>query len=168
MGGEFRGADLYPLIGWHHRDVTKPPTPEKLAGQLDRLELAQRSVGEVEPPRRLEWAAYRVILAAAGIDPDTLEWDGQRYDADDVRERLVEPLSHVWGYLHTQLPGFPPLHQTRWSPMFTLGNCLRQLFGLDHRLTSHHTGRYAPRLPALELRRQLLAKRRDHATQKDQ
>lgn len=122
---------------------------------------------DVEPARRLEWAAYQIILSAASIDPVTLEWTGQRYRVDDVRKRLIEPLSHAWDHLHANLPGFPPFHQTRWSPVFALGNALRQLFGLSHHLTSHHTGRYAPKRKALELRRELLAKRRDNATQKD-
>lgn len=163
-----RPLKLSPLAGWHHQVMTKPPTKAQIEAQLDRLELAGRAVVDVEPARRLEWAAYQLILSAASIDPVTLEWNGQRYCADDVRVRLIEPLGHAWGHLHAVLPGFPPFHQTRWSPMFALGNALRQLFGLSHHLTSHHTGRYAPKLKALELRCNLLAQRRAHATQTEQ
>lgn len=163
MGGKAL-VELSPQTSRHHWVMTKPTTPETLEAQLARLELAGRSVGDIIPQRRLEWAAYQMVLAAAGIDPVTLEWNGQTYDQTDVEERLVEPLSHAWDHLHANLSGFPPLYQAEWSPMFALGNTLRRSFGISHRQTSHHTGRYAPKMQALALRRDLLVKRRAYAT----
>lgn len=145
-----------------------PKRPSTIEAQLDRLEFAQRSVDEVEPSRRVEWAVYQVILTAAGIDPVTLEWNGQRYRADDVRVRLIDPLHCIWHYLSTEMSSITWLRRAERSPIAALGKALRQLFGLRHSTVgSHKYQRYAIDTQALELRRNLLARRRAHAPQKD-
>lgn len=149
--------------------MPKSPSRKTLEARLDRLEFAQRSVDEVEQSRRVEWAVYQVILTAAGIDPTTLEWDGQRYCADDVRVRLIDPLRCIWHYLSAEMSSITWLRRAEESPITALGKALRQLFGLRHSVVgSHKYQRYAVDTQALELRRNLLAQRRAHATQTEQ
>lgn len=136
-----------------------PRSPSKLELQLGRLALARLPRERVEPARRVEWTAYRWVLIAAGIDPQTLEWDGRRYCESDVRERLTEPLSGTWDYLHATVTLWPPWRHVEWSPVFALGSALRGLFGLTHiQVGSHKTGYYKVDVKRLEQRRGLLRK----------
>jgi hypothetical protein len=145
--------------------MTKPLTQAQQEAQLRRLELATLSAYDAEPSRSLEWAAYQLVLTAAGIDPVTLEWDGSRYDGDDVRQRLIEPLRHIWLHLQAEVPGFVPLSLADRRPIHAMGRALKMAFGLNHRRVScrskPYTGSYAPDLERLEQRRTLLAKRRE-------
>lgn len=134
-----------------------PKSPPKLDSQLARLALARLPGEEVEPLQRVEWTAYRWVLLAAGIDPQTLEWDGRRYCEADVRERLTEPLANTWGYLHATVTLWPPWRHVEWSPVYALGCALRGLFGLTHQqVGSHKTGYYKVDVERLERVRTLL------------
>lgn len=129
----------------------------KLEAQLARLALARLPGEKVDAERRLEWTTYRWVLLAAGIDPQTLEWDGRRYREQDVVERWVEPLSGSWEYLHAKVPGFPPRRHTEWSSIFALGCALRSMFGLrHHQVGSHKTNYYKVDTERLERQKGLL------------
>lgn len=145
--------------------MTKPLTPAQQEAQLRRLELATLSSYDAAPSQSLEWAAYQLVLDAAGIDPATLEWDGRRYDGDDVREQLVEPLRDVWLPLHREVFGFVPLSLADRRPIHAMGRALKMAFGINHRRVScrskPYTGSYAPDIERLDQLRTLLAKRRN-------
>ena len=144
--------------------MTKPLTQAQQQAQLRRLELATRSVDNVPPAQRLEWAVYQLILAAAGINPATLEWDGSRYDANDVRQHLIDPLRHIGLHLQAEVPGFVPLSLADKRPIHAMGRVLKVTFGLEHHLVgSHRLKRYIPDAQLLEQRRTLLLKRRQDA-----
>ena len=143
--------------------MTKPLTQAQLEAQLRRLNFARLPIGEVEPDRLVEWASYQRVLLAAGINPVTLEWDGERYTADDVYVRWMSPNIKAWHHLHETVPGFPPLRLATWSPTFALGSALRSMFGLSHRqVGSHKYMRYEVDLARLELRRRLLKAKEQH------
>lgn len=133
------------------------PSPAKQRAQLAHLALARLPGEEVAAERRLEWAVYQGVLLAAGIDPQTLESGGERYDAADVVARWVEPLSGSWEYLHARVPGFPPRRHMEWSPICALGCALRGMFGLTHKqIGNHRGGYYRVDLECLERQRDLL------------
>ncbi len=99
------------------------------------LMLARQPEEHVSPANRTRWQAYRSVLAAAGIDPVTLEADGRRYNAAVVRQRWVERYSSAWNRFTAEVPGFPPLAQAEWKPVYALGNALRLLFTLEQKLS---------------------------------
>lgn len=97
------------------------------------LLLARQNEEDVSPANRTRWQAYRSVLGAAGIGPVTLEADGKRYNAAVVRQRWVERYSPVWHRFTAEVPGFPPLAQAEWKPVYALGNALRLLFALEQK-----------------------------------
>lgn len=145
--------------------MTKPLTPAQQEAQLRRLELATLSSYDTEPSQSLEWAVYQLVLTAAGINPMTFEWDGSCYDGDDVRQRLIDPLRHIWLQLHQGVPGFVTLSLADRRPIHAMGRALKMAFGINHRRVNHrlkpYTGSYAPDIERLDQLRIQLAKRRN-------
>lgn len=132
---------------------------ERLAAQLRNLRLAGRSGDGVTPSRQLRWAVYQLVLAAAGVDPVTLEWNGEEYAAEDVRQRLIVPLEPIWDYLHAEVHGVTTKSCASRTPVMTLGNALRMMFGLDHHpVGSHRWQHYAVDTDVLARQLELLSK----------
>lgn len=103
---------------------------------LANLVLARLPEEDVSLADRTRWRAYRSVLEAAGIDPSTLTWDERPYNAAVVRQRWVEPYAGEWDGFVSEVPGFPPLAQAEWKPVYALTYVLRRLFGL----TQHPVG----------------------------
>lgn len=125
---------------------------------LANLALARQRGEDVSPANRRRWRAYRSVLQAAGVDPETLVADGERYSAAVVRQRWLEPCSAEWDVLAADVPGFPPLAQAEWKPVYALGNALRLLLGLNQTLSGskQHDNGYVVDQQLLDRQRQRL------------
>lgn len=121
-------------------------------------ELAEAGVLPPDITRRDHWrVAFRATLAAAGIDPDTLESDGSRYDAADILQRWVTPLESAWAQLEVTVPGWAALEYAQAQPTKALGGALRAMFGLTHRIKGKKdAARYTVDAEPLEVRRNLI------------
>lgn len=86
-------------------------------------------------------AAYKHTLKFAGIDLDTWQLFGVRYDAEALREKWIKPLESTWNVYRVSVPGWPELEAARKDPVRAFGQTLRSALGLGQRAVRNESGR---------------------------